>query len=78
LIRDVRRRRGVRTENATIGSSQGEATDLTVAIAGRDIKPNLVVFAGAVLLWVFNSLGNVIRGTRAIWPYRRSSCALAR
>src|SRR6266550_2280255 len=31
----------VRTENATIGSSQGEATDMTVPIAGLAIKPGL-------------------------------------
>jgi len=31
----------VRIENATIGSSQGEATDMTVPIAGLAIKPGL-------------------------------------
>jgi hypothetical protein len=33
--------RRVRTENATIGSSQGGATDMTVPIAGVAIKPDL-------------------------------------
>ena len=58
---------GGRALYAAMGGTGGS---LTAALAYSD-----TVFAGAILIWLFNSLANVIRGTGNMWLPAAVACA---